>query len=149
MRALAIALCLIATPALANVTGPARVIDGDTLEIQGERVRLHGIDAPETGQVCSLNGKPWSCGRAATDLLRDLIGGREVDCRSLGRDRYGRMIGKCKVGRLDLGAEMVTRGMAVAYLRYSQDYLQTRSADTIKASGSQNTASTGRTQDCT
>jgi endonuclease YncB( thermonuclease family) len=112
-------------------------------------VRLHGIDAPETGQVCSLNGKPWSCGRAATDLLRDLIGGREVDCRSLGRDRYGRMIGKCKVGRLDLGAEMVTRGMAVAYLRYSQDYLQTRSADTIKASGSQNTASTGRTQDCT
>lgn len=124
MRPLIITLCLLSTPALADVTGPARIVDGDSLEVAGERVRLHGIDAPEIGQLCSLKGEPWSCGRAAADLLRDLIDGQEVDCRYLGRDRYKRMIAKCKVGWLDLGAEMVTRGMAVAYLRYSNDYLQ-------------------------
>ncbi len=56
MRALAIALCLLATPVLADVTGTATVIDGDTLEIHGQRIRLHGIDAPESRQLCSLAG---------------------------------------------------------------------------------------------
>ena len=69
MRALTIALCLLATPALADVTGTATVIDGDTIEVHGQRIRLHGIDAPEIGQVCSLQGEPWSYGRAAAILL--------------------------------------------------------------------------------
>ncbi len=63
MRALTIALCLLATPALADVTGTATVIDGDTLEVRGQRIRLHGIDAPESRQLCRLDGKPWQCGR--------------------------------------------------------------------------------------
>ncbi len=54
MRALTIALCLLATPALADVTGPAKVIDGDSLEVAGEQVRLHGIDAPESRQLCFI-----------------------------------------------------------------------------------------------
>ncbi len=57
MRAITIALCLLATPALADVAGPAQVIDGDTLEIHGQRIRLHGIDAPDSRQLCSLKGK--------------------------------------------------------------------------------------------
>ncbi len=61
MRALIIALCLLATPALADMAGVASVIDGDTLEVHGQRIRLHGIDAPESRQLCRLDGKPWQC----------------------------------------------------------------------------------------
>ncbi len=69
MRALAIALCLLASPALAAVTGIASVIDGDTLEIHGQRIRLHGIDAPESRQLCFIDGKPWQCGKDAANAL--------------------------------------------------------------------------------
>ncbi len=88
MRALAIALCLLATPVMADVTGPARVIDGDTLEIQGQRIRLHGIDAPESRQLCRRDGKPWQCGKDATNALARKIARRPVTCEDLGRDRY-------------------------------------------------------------
>ena len=73
MRALTIALCLLAIPALADVTGPASVIDGDTLEVHGQRIRLHGIDAPESRQLCRLDGKPWQCGKEAANALADKI----------------------------------------------------------------------------
>ncbi len=71
MRALTIALCLLATPALADAAGVASVIDGDTLEIHGQRIRLHGIDAPESRQLCRLDGKPWQCGKDAVNALAD------------------------------------------------------------------------------
>ena len=69
-------LCLLATPALADVSGPARVIDGDSLEIQGQRIRLHGIDAPESRQLCYLDGKPWQCGKDAANALAEKIAHR-------------------------------------------------------------------------
>ena len=73
MRALIITLCLIATPALADMAGNPTVIDGDTLEIHGQRIRFHGIDAPESRQLCRLDGKPWQCGRDAANALADKI----------------------------------------------------------------------------
>ncbi len=123
MRALIIALCLLAAPALADVTGPARVIDGDTLEIQDQRIRLHGIDAPESRQLCRLDGKPWQCGKDATKALVDKIAHRPVTCEDLGRDRYKRIIGRCAVAGEDIESWMVVNGWALAYRRFSLDYV--------------------------
>ena len=119
----ALILCLLATPALADVTGPARVIDGDTLEIQGERIRLHGIDAPESRQLCYLDGKPWQCGKDATNALTGKIARRLVTCEDLGRDRDERIIARCTVAGADLEEWMVVNGWAVAYRRFSLDYV--------------------------
>ena len=74
MRALAVTLCLLATPALADVAGVASVIDGDTIEVHGQRIRLHGIDAPESRQLCRLDGNPE---RRTEDQLRDRDRGRK------------------------------------------------------------------------
>ena len=89
MRALALTLCLLATPALADVAGVASVIDGDTLEIHGQRIRFHGIDAPESRQLCRLDGKPWQCGRGAANALAEKIGRRPVTCKELSGHNFG------------------------------------------------------------
>ncbi len=75
MRALTIALCLLATPARADGAGVAAVIDGDTIEVHGQCVRLHGIDAPEGRQLCRLDGKPWQCGKDAQATRRGIWAG--------------------------------------------------------------------------
>ena len=123
MRALTIALCLLATPALADVTGTASVIDGDTIEVHGQRIRLHGIDTPEHQQLCRRDGEPWQCGKDAAKALADKIARRPVTCEDLGRDRYDRIIGRCTVAGEDMGAWMVSQGLALAYRRYSLDYV--------------------------
>lgn len=105
------------------ISGRAAVIDGDTLEIAGERVRLEGIDAPEAGQTCGGGWLgTWDCGRAATDQLRWLVGGRQVACERAGRDTYGRVLGWCSADGRDINAEMVRTGHAWAFVRYSTRY---------------------------
>lgn len=105
------------------IQGPARVIDGDTLEIDARRIRLHGIDAPERSQTCDSATRAWRCGRAATQALRAQIAGREVTCEVLDEDRYGRQVSRCGAGGEDLGAWMVAHGHALAYRRYSLAYV--------------------------
>ena len=105
------------------VLGTARALDGDTLELEGWRFRLHGIDAPEPGQVCARQGVPWPCGAAAAAALRRLAAGGAVTCRATGRVREGVPLAKCQVDRLDLGAEMVTRGLALPDPSGAPDYL--------------------------
>ncbi len=124
MRALTIALCLLATPALADVTGTASVVDGDTIEVHGQQIRLHGIDAPESRQLCRLDGNPWQCGKDAANALTDKIARRPVTCEDLGRDRYKRSIARCTVAGENLGQWMVQLGLALAYRRYSLDYVE-------------------------
>ena len=75
------------------ITGKPRIIDGDTIEITNERIRLHGIDAPESKQTCAGPSKTIPCGRLATLALMDLTAGAEVTCKTNERDRYGRWIG--------------------------------------------------------
>jgi endonuclease YncB( thermonuclease family) len=128
-----------------QVVGIARVVDGDTIFINEVRIRLEGIDAPESTQACgkfnadttpslpfgtpSMLGKPersatqWACGTAATRHLARMIGHAEVRCDDLGPDKYGRTLGRCFVGQLNLNAAMVRDGYAWAYVKYSKDYV--------------------------
>lgn len=108
-------------PVRGAISGPARVIDGDTLSVGGVRIRLEGMDAPETAQQCSNDRRgEWSCGVTATQALSALVAGKEVQCDGTGNDRYGRTLAICRVGALELNAEMVRRGLAWAFVRYSR-----------------------------
>jgi endonuclease YncB( thermonuclease family) len=105
------------------LSGSARVADGDTIEIEAHRIRLEGIDAPETDQVClDAEGKPWTCGIAARDALSLRIAGRIVSCATRGEDRYGRILATCSVGGENLNAFMVREGIALDYAKYSREY---------------------------
>lgn len=123
MRRLALIFLLFPTIAFAEVAGIARVIDGDTFDIADQRIRLHGIDTPESKQTCQRDSVTWSCGAEATKTLRDLISGSTVNCVERDRDRYGRMVAVCHAGKVNLNAEIVRLGMALAYRRYSNDYV--------------------------
>ena len=117
---------LLALPAFAEISGKPNIIDGDTIDISGVRIRLHGIDTPETGQICEINGKTWRCGEEATSALADVIGRTWVDCFGRNKDWYGRIVAVCIVGvpkGRDLGAYMVSQGWALAYRQYSMDYV--------------------------
>ncbi len=97
-RAILFAIALLAaTSAWADITGPARVIDGDSLEIAGERIRFHGIDAPESRQTCVEDGVTWPCGQRATAALAAFIGGMPDRCEEQGTNRYSRTIVACTV----------------------------------------------------
>ena len=106
-----------------TVEGRVKVIDGDSLEIDGREIRLHGIDAPEARQVCGdKSGQPWRCGRSATRELRKLIDDGEVTCTGDGVDRYGRLVARCSRGGVDLNGAMVARGLAIARTEHTSRY---------------------------
>ena len=106
------------------IAGHPRVVDGDSLEIAGVRVRLEGIDAPELAQRCRYRrSRTWPAGRAAHTALSSMIAGRTVRCRAVGRGKYGRILGICSIGDLELNSEMVRRGFAWAFVRYSDSYV--------------------------
>jgi len=105
-------------------SGKPKVTDGDTIRIGNIRIRLHGIDAPEAEQTCTAGGREWRCGHEATNALTEIIADRSVSCNRRDKDRYGRIVAVCRAGSIDLNAWMVEEGWAVAYRRYSMDYVQ-------------------------
>jgi len=114
------------------IIGRASVIDGDTLEVHGQRIRIWGIDAPEGRQTCTHRGQTYRCGAEAANQLSVFIGAQPVTCAPKGRpDRYGRIVARCEVTapceptddcvsfRRDLGGWMVGSGWALDFPRYS------------------------------
>lgn len=118
--------------AIAPISGSAEIVDGDTLKIGVTTIRLHGIDAPETSQLCAAPAaggffrRPdpgtWKCGLDARRALARLTAGDAVDCMPTMLDKYGRTVARCSVRGADVGAELVRQGLAWAFVRYSNDY---------------------------
>lgn len=106
-----------------NISGKALIMDGDSLTIKGISIRLHGIDAPEMTQTCLRDNVEYHCGRAAKTYLTQIINSQPLTCTIIDTDGYGRKIGKCVNDRnIDINAEMVLSGNAIAYLHFSYDY---------------------------
>lgn len=105
------------------IYGVAVAGDGDSLTIRGERIRLFGIDAPEFDQTCTRGGAQWACGQEAADQLGKLVTGREVRCVPTGQDTFGRTVARCTAGTVDVNRIMVSLGLAVAFRKYSTDYV--------------------------
>ena len=108
----------------AALQGRVSVIDGDTLELHGQRIRLFGVDAPESSQRCQdIAGRPWRCGTQAARELDEFIDARTVTCTARDHDRYRRTVATCTVGGQDIGEWMVREGWAVAYTDFSSRYV--------------------------
>lgn len=101
------------------VQGRASVIDGDTIEVQGQGIRLWGVDAPERWQPCYLaDGADWRCGQEAAFALADWLGARPL-CQVVDVDRYKRLVAVCEVEGDQVSAWLVRHGWALDYERYS------------------------------
>ncbi len=114
------------------IIGEPRIIDGDTVEISGQKVRLHGIDAPESRQTCIKGGVEWLCGKEAIKAIGAIVGRSEVACEVMDTDRYGRIVGRCVTDGNDISEALVAQGLALAYRKYSKDYIDAE--DGAKAS---------------
>jgi endonuclease YncB( thermonuclease family) len=96
------------------ITGRASVIDGDTIEIQGQRIRLWGVDAPESDQLCrGQGGNHYQCGQVASNRLDAFIAHRSVDCVEVDVDRFRRAVAVCTVAGVDLADWLVKNGLAL------------------------------------
>ncbi|MFK5980008.1 MAG: thermonuclease family protein [Rhizobiaceae bacterium] len=104
-----------------EISGGVKIVDGDSLFVNGEEVRLRGLDAPESQQLCVIRGQQWPCGREASRHLRQLVSRKKVNCNGSNHDRYGRLLAKCYAGGLELGLTMVRDGWAVGFGDYERE----------------------------
>lgn len=132
-RAAALTVFTLSPGIASNLVGQASIIDGDTLEIHGTRIRLWGIDAPESSQLCrGEDSLPYRCGAKAANELDVFIAGRSVSCEPVSRDVYGRTVATCSVGGIDLAEWLVRAGLALDWPRYSKGKYDRRNAKLIR-----------------
>ncbi len=124
---LAVSAVLASAPALAEITGTPEIIDGDTLEVQGQTFRLYGIDAPELGQTCTIQGRAYDCGKIARTALLDLTAGVAVTCRVLAAEPVAAAgaawPGRCFAQVFDLSVCMAYTGWAMAVRQVYERYV--------------------------
>ena len=107
-----------------TIEGKAIIIDGDTIHIGKNKSRLHGIDAPETNQECTIDKETWNCGIKSTLTLKNFILDKEVYCKIIDIDQYKRFIGICFVDNENMNKYMVSNGWAIAYRYYSTLFVE-------------------------
>lgn len=116
-------VCFLALWTGTSTAGEVHVTDGDTIVVSNITYRLEGIDAPEAGQRCNRQGGgTWHCGKAATARMSELVKAQDVACTRTGTDGYGRALGVCRSGTIELNRTMVTEGLAWAFTQYSKAY---------------------------
>lgn len=113
----------------ASLVGIPSVVDGDTIKIQDQRIRLYGIDAPEVSQTCKRSNTKWRCGHAAALALSDRLKSSTVTCEVMGSDHYNRIVAECFQGNTNINAWLVAEGWALDWPKYSKgDYTSQQKA---------------------
>ena len=128
MKKIIFIICLILFLTSANsfsktIIGHAKIIDGDTIHIKNNKIRLHGIDSPEAKQTCKIDSQNWFCGKQSTEELKKIINNQRVECTVNDIDIYNRYVAICLVNDINLNQWMVKNGWAIAYRYYSTDYI--------------------------
>lgn len=114
------------------IQGKVKVIDGDTVKIKNNKIRLSGIDAPELNQLCSKVflslsfisfNKKYYCGKISTKKLKRLLKNEIILCKVENIDRYKRKLATCYKNKLNINSWLVRNGYALAYIKYSKKYI--------------------------
>lgn len=106
-----------------TVKGEANVVDGDTLEIDGQHIELYGVSSPETNQTCqTARGAMWKCGLRAKQHLNFLVKGKTVTCISVNKDAKNHLAARCSTPDRDINFLMVRSGLSWAYRQFTHDY---------------------------
>jgi endonuclease YncB( thermonuclease family) len=111
-----------------DITGAAEAVDGDSIRLNGENLRLQGIDAPELFQTCRVSGRETACGRESLAALRKLLNSGLSTCIGHERDRYGRLLVTCRIRGINVNARMVVDGHAVAFGSYEAEEADAKAA---------------------
>ena len=106
------------------IEGKAIIIDGDTIHVGKNKIRLHGIDAPEIEQTCKIEDKIWNCGIESSANLKKLIVNKNIKCEVNDIDRYKRYVAECYLNNLNINQYMVRQGWAIAYRYYSKQFIE-------------------------
>ena len=106
-----------------SIYGKAIIIDGDTIHIEKNKIRLYGIDAPEINQACTIKEIIWECGIESARALKNIILENEVKCEIVDIDQYNRFLAKCFINKRNLNQYLVQNGWAIAYRYYSDEFV--------------------------